>query len=712
VARSDRKKEKKQPSKEGKRSQLPLWKKILFSGLVVSAFFVLIEGGLFLVGVRPLFLTEDPYLGFAPGTPLFVEEVQTDRTIVYRTAQNKAPWFNPQHFPKKKDSNTFRIFCMGESTTYGHPFDDKTSFAGWLRELLPVADSSKKWEVINAGGISYASYRVALLMQELALYKPDLFIVYVGHNEFLEKRTYPESSRGIHALKRIEGSLTRTRLYTVMKKAYRSVSEVQEREARKKSELSGEVDEVLNHTIGPSSYRRDDALRSQVLDHYRVNLARMIEIARSVGAEIVFCTTPTNLKDCSPFKSEWREGLDESQQFELRSLLDEAFNELERKQANRALELLNRGSQIDDRYADLHYQRGRAYFALGQFDKAEEAFTRAQDEDVCPLRALSEIRSIILDVAKQQNVRVIDFEKSLKTESRRQYGHTILGQEYFLDHVHPTIDANRSLSLSLVEDLVRQKVVHLAPTWNEQAIQGVIQTVESRIDQKAHALAFRNLAKVFGWAGKHEEAGRFALQTLEVFPNDSEMLVMAGAYSEMHGELQKAMIQYRRAVQENPNNPQAHQFLASALIKAGNFSEAENQCLEVLRIEPENIEVHEKLASVFTQTKKYEKAFVHFEKALAAKPDDPNIRYNYGVALAASGKFNEAIAQYRKTLEINPQDSEAHNNLGVILVRQQKVEEAIEHYTEALRLNPQYLDAQRNLSLAKKYLQSQDLKRR
>ena len=64
-----------------------------------------------------------------------------------------------------------------------------------------MADSSRTWEVINAGGISYASYRVALVVKELAAYAPDLFVVYSGHNEFLERRTYsdtldePEPSR-------------------------------------------------------------------------------------------------------------------------------------------------------------------------------------------------------------------------------------------------------------------------------------------------------------------------------------------------------------------------------------------------------------------------------------------------------------------------------------------------------------------------------------
>ena len=37
----------------------------------------------------------------------------------------------------------------------------------------------------RSGGVSYASYRVAALMEELVRYEPDLFVIYSGHNEFL-----------------------------------------------------------------------------------------------------------------------------------------------------------------------------------------------------------------------------------------------------------------------------------------------------------------------------------------------------------------------------------------------------------------------------------------------------------------------------------------------------------------------------------------------
>ncbi|MCK5378818.1 MAG: O-GlcNAc transferase, partial [Acidobacteria bacterium] len=165
-------------------------KKILMAIGVTVVFFLVLEGVLALVGVEPRLYVEDPFVGFTSTSPLFVEDVDAEGQLVYRTADNKARLFNPQSFPADKGDGTVRVFCMGGSTTYGRPFDDVTSFCGWLRELLPEVDPSHRWEVINAGGVSYASYRVALLMEELIRYDPDLFVIYSGQNEFLEARTY------------------------------------------------------------------------------------------------------------------------------------------------------------------------------------------------------------------------------------------------------------------------------------------------------------------------------------------------------------------------------------------------------------------------------------------------------------------------------------------------------------------------------------------
>ena len=177
------------PAKDPKnRAALPWWKKSLFALLTTLAFFLLLEGVLWLAGVEIITAGRDPYVGFADNLPLFVPETDADGPIWMTTAANKREWFNVQRFPREKAPGTRRVFCLGGSTTYGRPYDDTTSFSAWLRELLPSATAETRWEVINAGGISYASYRVAALMEELTPYQPDLFVVYTGHNEFLEER--------------------------------------------------------------------------------------------------------------------------------------------------------------------------------------------------------------------------------------------------------------------------------------------------------------------------------------------------------------------------------------------------------------------------------------------------------------------------------------------------------------------------------------------
>lgn len=183
------------------RNSMPRWKLAAFSVVVCAGFFGLAEVGLAIFGVTPVAHDMDPQVGFARQPRLFVESRAEGGEVAMATAPNKLRFFNTQRFAKRKADGTYRIFCLGGSTTYGRPYNDKTSFCGWLRVLLPAADRSRQWEVINADGISYASDRVLNVARELTAYEPDLLLVYTGQNEFLERRTTKRSStnRGLSA---------------------------------------------------------------------------------------------------------------------------------------------------------------------------------------------------------------------------------------------------------------------------------------------------------------------------------------------------------------------------------------------------------------------------------------------------------------------------------------------------------------------------------
>ncbi|MDD1632817.1 MAG: hypothetical protein LUP91_11525, partial [Methylococcaceae bacterium] len=323
----------------------------------------------------------DPFVGYSAASPLFTAE--GDYQV---TAPNKRTAFNLQRFPRKKGRNTFRIFSLGGSTTYGHPYEDPVSFSGWLRKLLPASDPGKTWEVINCGGISYASYRVARLMEELNRYEPDLYVVYCGHNEFLEERTYRQVA-AIHPLLRDAASvLGHSRTYSALHGLYRKIKADPAAEAKKKFTMPGEVNTILETTYGPTTYRRDDRLRQQIIEHYRLSLRRMVALARSAGAEVVFVTTPVNLRDCSPFKSQHRDGLrpDEFQKFNEQKT---AGQQLEgRKLYEEALLRYQEALRLDDRFAEVQYRTGKVLFALGRMEEAYGHLLRAAEEDVCPLR--------------------------------------------------------------------------------------------------------------------------------------------------------------------------------------------------------------------------------------------------------------------------------------------------------------------------------------
>ena len=195
---------------------MSLAKNVVLGLVSVVLFFLLLEGSLALLGVKPALTEEDPLVGFSSRIPLFVENEQ--RKGVLSTARNKLSLFNPQHFVRKKPPGAYRIFCVGGSTTYGRPYGPWTPVGGWLRALLPVADPTLRWQLINAGGISYASYRVAALMEELIDYDPDLFIVYSGHNEFLERRTYGRLLDSSSASLESRAFLNQTRTYSLLRR--------------------------------------------------------------------------------------------------------------------------------------------------------------------------------------------------------------------------------------------------------------------------------------------------------------------------------------------------------------------------------------------------------------------------------------------------------------------------------------------------------------
>jgi Flp pilus assembly protein TadD/lysophospholipase L1-like esterase len=643
-----------------RRRLLPTWKKAAFGLLTSCLLLAALEGLLALLGTEPLTVEHDPLVGFSSSSPLFVPSSDSDGELA--TAQAKLAFFNRQQFPRQKASGTRRIICLGGSTTYGRPYGDTTSFVGWLRQLLPHADPRYQWEVINAGGISYASYRLAVLTEQLLELDPDLLIIYTGHNEFLEERTYPRSERPSLMLQQATLLAARSRIFTLIYRGLRGDPTA----GSQRVILPDEVDEILNHTVGPSSYQRDDFQQDQVIRHFQLNLSRISRMARRRGVPLLMVTPAANLRDFSPFKSQFSEAVSAADRKQWQLHIDKARLLQVEEDWQAARQQLEAAQQLDPRQATTHFQLGHLLLKQGESAAALAAFRRARDEDVCPLRALSPVVESVRQAARREGDLLVDFEQLLAEQTQQTQGHRIPGNELFLDHVHPSIDAQQLLAEAIIDRLGKASWLSLAASWTPELRQQVSLELKQSLDRLDHARARRNLAKVLNWAGKHMEAGQLATSVLDDLPRDPESLSIASAYMRQLGRLPQAIELMRRRLAETPVDLDSLRRLGSLLVDNGQARQALEPYQQVVKLAPRDAESQHHLGILLLELGELDQALLALTAARQLEPSDANIHYHLGIVLARRGELSKAAASLRRALQLDPDDEDARYNLDVL----------------------------------------------
>ena len=674
-----------------------LVRNILFSVIIIAIFFGGAELLLAVAGVKPLLLTQDPLVGFAGNIPQFVKATRKDGTEMYITPRNKSEYFNFQEFPQHKSDDAYRIFCVGGSTTYGRPYSHKVSFCGWLQAYLEAADPTRKWEVINVGGISYASYRVARMMKELVNYQPDMFIVYTGQNEFLEERSYGALQELPAWMIELDASLSGTRVYTAMKLALDALKQGKNNVSQKTDLLSDEVDDILSHTIGPETYQRDEKLRRATITHFRINLKRIAEIADTADADRIFIVPAKKLRDLTPFKSEHRNDLEPDELMQWLALYSDARELQQAGRPELALVKFNDAMKIDDRYAELHYRIGEVLFDQHNYKEAEAAFRRAVEEDVAPLRILAPIQQIVHEVAADENNPLIDFPALLRKVYMEKYGHGIFGSEFFVDHVHFTIEGHRLIGQALFEQLVAQGIAHPDKGWDETGAERLRQQVLASLDKIDVSNSYMALGIIFVWAAKYDEAEKMLLRALDALGPDEEIYTRLANVYYGKGDLEKAYDYLVKVRELAPDRPVVHARFALLLLEQGKPDQAIKQCRAEMEIRPDSTIAAFCMAMSHAALGDADKAQMYFDRTLEMEADSIDIHLGYADFLIKQQRYDEALVQVQAALDINPASFEAHNTLGGLLLERGDREKAWQHIAEALRLEPDYAPAMENL---------------
>lgn len=441
-----------------RRTTRRIWLLRGLSVLCGLSIFVIAELVCCLLGVGESRLEDDPFVGFSNLQPLFEKDSDSDRFVI---AKSRLKFFRPEEFAADKPAGTRRIFCLGGSTVQGRPFAKETSFTTWLELALQQADPDQKWEVINCGGISYASYRLVPILQECLGYQPDAFIICTGHNEFLEDRSYGQLRETSPLITGAYHGLSRFRSFRALRQVLHPGSEAGE---SSRDVLGSDVDAFLDYKDGIAAYHRDDDWRRGVIAHFESNVERMVRLAQQHGVPIVVVRPPSNLADTMPFMSEHRSDLTDRERDLWKDTVQRARASLKKFPAA-AVTTFEEAIRIDPEYAATHFELGQLLEVLGKFSAAREEFLLARETDICPLRILSPMEQAIAHVAARNDVPLLDAHQLLERETR----HGILDSSILVDHVHPSFGGHQLIAMALVEPLQELSIVKPRPNWQPLA---------------------------------------------------------------------------------------------------------------------------------------------------------------------------------------------------------------------------------------------------
>lgn len=206
----------------------------------------------------------------------------------------------------------------------------------------------------------------------------------------------------------------------------------------------------------------------------------------------------------------------------------------------------------------------------------------------------------------------------------------------------------------------------------------------------AHFILAQALAQTGNTAaarGEYEAACRLD-------PNNSEFSLEFGR-ALSNSQPQQAVIELRRAIALNPNDPAAHRSLGILLRRTGDL---QGSALELrkagdLASKAErhlNAEVHIHTAKQYLMKHDVTHSIDELQSALTAEPDSANANVLLGMALSEIGKWSDARKAFASALRESPSDPAILFNFGVFLGREGDFQGAAGELSRLLILKPGY----------------------
>jgi tetratricopeptide (TPR) repeat protein len=665
--------------------------------------------------------------GFGHPTSFFVPMQVGGRKVLVENG-----WFGFRFFPPalargpspvvmeaEKPAGLYRIFLFGESAAMGDP---RPAFGvgRYLETLLRERFPGEKFEVICVAMTAINSHAILPMARECASRQGDLWIVYMGNNEFFGpfggSKVFGAQAPRV-AWVRSYLALQRTRIGQWIVALMRRVSGNQNMPAN-----WGGMKMFMDQQIPPGDSRKE-----RIYANFRQNLEDIIQAGQRAGVPIILSSIACNLKDCAPFGSLHAPVLDGSKLGEWERVYQAAITNAEHGNFAESIRGFAEATKLSPNFADEYFRLGQSFLAATNFEVARRSFEHARDLDSLPFRADSKINSLIAEAAQRhsgQRVIYLDAEKALAPPGSGQ----IPGEECFYEHVHLNFEGNYRLARALGE-----KVLTCLPAsmfsqqkngWAEREVcawdlglsdwnrSTVLEEIVRRLaeapfnQQLNHNHQAEKLAGELAECRLRQQPGvvdnvrQDYEEALKKDPNDHWLHHNYAEFLAGIGDLKEAAEQMRTVCELAPQHQAAYLQLGRLLARQQRFDEARQWLEQALELRPDVADLYLELGQVCSKQGNLEEALRQYEKARTWHQDDARLCLLEAEVLEKQKKRSEAIGSLREAIRLRPSYCEAHDHLGLELGLQGEFPAAAAEFAQVVRLQPDYVEGHLNLGIA------------
>lgn len=632
---------------------------------------ILIISPLLLLGVLEILLR---IAGLFSPEPLFLESYKGGKEVYQLNPYVARRYFNPRKvvvptiypetFEKNKSLNTIRIFCLGGSSMAGFPFDFQVPFPHQLSHLLRQTYPQYHFEVINLGLSAINSFSVLDLLPEVLNKKPDLILMYMGHNEFYgaygSASTFSIGENG--GWIRFYLKLQKLHLVQLLKSVINLFSS--------SSTASLRDINLMEQVIAEKKILYRSPRYQHTLTNFRDNLQMIYKKCTDQNIPVISATLISNIFDLPPLGSEFLV-TDRDLQKEIQEYLVQSSEMMHKNLWSDALEKSRLAVQLDSGYAQSLYQYGKSLAMLADSQQAYNYLIAAKDRDVIRFRASEDFNQVIQQVARQYKQLVVDAVSLFRQHSSQG----LIGSHLICDHLHPNPQGYYLLAKGYY-DVIKEL--------------GLLQNPDMAFSAPPFPFGVTDLDWNIGLLKIFKMVHHWPFPEKEV--NYSEY--------QPYGESFAGQLAYDYLF-NHQNWGKAHYDMAEIYLQRKDYRRARKEHQAISSYFPEDPEPYIQSARSYRTEEKWDSCETAYQQALKFKPGNGMILYQIAIAQWKQKKLSEAIknmeaASYAPDLN-QEQKLNARYYLAGFLGEADRVEQAKELLIKILREHPSYVPAQKLL---------------